>query len=191
MHYIPKWTEIAVTGAIIAAGFALFGLAVKYLPIFPAERAPQEDGASPGRRNSCVGPCRRLSQIEDAGRDLLDSLSAKLICLLLLVMTGTFALLGYLNVRLHRQHLEAATLTSAERVSDVIKRSTSYYMLRNDREGCTTRLRPWPTSLAWCGFASSTKRARSATRRTHGRKSDTSWIKERRPVTDATCNRSP
>src|SRR5207237_10574416 len=63
------------------------------------------------------------------------SLSAKLISLLLLVMTGTFALLGYLNVRLHRQHLEAATLQSAERVSDVIKRSTSYYMLRNDREG--------------------------------------------------------
>jgi Ni/Fe-hydrogenase subunit HybB-like protein len=38
MHYVPKWTEIAVTGAIIAAGFALFGLAVKYLPIFPAEK---------------------------------------------------------------------------------------------------------------------------------------------------------
>ncbi len=37
MHYVPKWTEIAVTGAIIAVGFALFGLAVKYLPIFPAE----------------------------------------------------------------------------------------------------------------------------------------------------------
>ena len=36
-HYIPKWTELAVTGAIIAAGFALFGLAVKYLPIFPTE----------------------------------------------------------------------------------------------------------------------------------------------------------
>ena len=38
MHYIPKWTEVAITGAIIAAGFALFGLAVKYLPIFPAEQ---------------------------------------------------------------------------------------------------------------------------------------------------------
>jgi Ni/Fe-hydrogenase subunit HybB-like protein len=38
MHYVPKWTEIAVTGAIIAVGFALFGLAVKYLPIFPAEQ---------------------------------------------------------------------------------------------------------------------------------------------------------
>jgi Ni/Fe-hydrogenase subunit HybB-like protein len=37
MRYIPKWTEIAVTGAIIAAGFALFGLATKYLPIFPVE----------------------------------------------------------------------------------------------------------------------------------------------------------
>ncbi len=37
MHYVPKWTEIAVTGAIIGVGFALFGLAVKYLPIFPAE----------------------------------------------------------------------------------------------------------------------------------------------------------
>ncbi len=37
LRYIPKWTEVAVTGSIIAAGFALFGLAVKYLPIFPAE----------------------------------------------------------------------------------------------------------------------------------------------------------
>jgi len=41
MHYLPKWTEIAVTGAIIAAGFALFGLATKYLPIFPAEESPR------------------------------------------------------------------------------------------------------------------------------------------------------
>jgi Ni/Fe-hydrogenase subunit HybB-like protein len=36
-HYIPKWTEYAITAAIVAAGFALFGLAVKYLPIFPDE----------------------------------------------------------------------------------------------------------------------------------------------------------
>src|SRR5215475_9704330 len=73
----------------------------------------------------------------DRGRwkRLTHSLSAKLISLLLLVMTGIFALLGYLNIHLHRQHLEAATLASAERVSDVIKRTTSYYMLRNDREG--------------------------------------------------------
>jgi len=37
MHYIPKWTEMAVTAMIVAGGFALFGLAAKYLPIFPAE----------------------------------------------------------------------------------------------------------------------------------------------------------
>ena len=66
---------------------------------------------------------------------LSHSLSAKLISLLLAVMVVVFALLGYLNVQLHRQHLEAAALTSAERVSDVIKRTTTYYMLRNDREG--------------------------------------------------------
>lgn len=65
----------------------------------------------------------------------MHSLSAKLIALLLMLMLGIFGLLGYLNIRLHRQHLEAATLTSAERVSDVIKRSTTYYMLRNDRQG--------------------------------------------------------
>jgi Ni/Fe-hydrogenase subunit HybB-like protein len=37
VRYFPKWTELAITAAIIAAGFALFGLATKYLPIFPAE----------------------------------------------------------------------------------------------------------------------------------------------------------
>ena len=37
VRYFPKWTELAVTGMIIAAGFALFGMAVKYLPIFPRE----------------------------------------------------------------------------------------------------------------------------------------------------------
>ena len=36
-HYMPKWTEFSVTLMIIASGFALFGLAVKYLPIFPRE----------------------------------------------------------------------------------------------------------------------------------------------------------
>jgi hypothetical protein len=35
---MPKWTEFSVTLMIIAAGFALFGWAVKYLPIFPEER---------------------------------------------------------------------------------------------------------------------------------------------------------
>ncbi|HXY06255.1 MAG TPA: Ni/Fe-hydrogenase cytochrome b subunit [Terriglobales bacterium] len=48
-HYFPKWTELSVSGAIIAAGFALFGLAVKYLPIFPERRReadPQINGSA-------------------------------------------------------------------------------------------------------------------------------------------------
>ncbi len=63
------------------------------------------------------------------------TLSAKLNILLLGAMVAILALLGYLNVRLHREHLEQNTLTSAERVSDVIKHSTTDYMLHNDREG--------------------------------------------------------
>lgn len=78
-----------------------------------------------------IEPNQRMSQ----WKRLTHSISAKLIGSLLAAMIVIFALLGYLNTRLHRQHLEAATLTSAERVSDVIKRSTTYYMLRNDREG--------------------------------------------------------
>lgn len=62
------------------------------------------------------------------------TLSGKLIMLLLMALAVTFALLGYVNIRLHQHHLEAATLGAAERVGDTIKRTTSYHMLRNDRE---------------------------------------------------------
>ena len=66
---------------------------------------------------------------------LTHGLSAKLNLLLLGAMVVTFASLGYVNVRLHRLHLEQNTLLSAERISDVIKQSTTDYMLHNDREG--------------------------------------------------------
>jgi len=41
-HYVPKWTEFSVTLMIIAIGIALFGVAVKYLPIFPKEEHAEE-----------------------------------------------------------------------------------------------------------------------------------------------------
>lgn len=62
-------------------------------------------------------------------------LGTKLIVMLLGAMLFIFAELGYLTIRLQRQHMEAATLLSAERISDVIRRNTTEYMLRNDREG--------------------------------------------------------
>ena len=37
VNYFPSWTELAVTASIVAMGFVLFGLAVKYLKVFPAE----------------------------------------------------------------------------------------------------------------------------------------------------------
>ena len=63
------------------------------------------------------------------------SISAKLVILLVALMAAVFGFLGYLNIRLQRHQLERSTLASAERVSDVIKHSASYYMLRNQRDG--------------------------------------------------------
>jgi Ni/Fe-hydrogenase subunit HybB-like protein len=61
LHYVPKWTEIAVTGAIIAAGFALFGLATKYLPIFPVEPAPLQ------RTEAAAPPLTGVAMLDHAG----------------------------------------------------------------------------------------------------------------------------
>jgi len=44
-HYIPRWSEVAVTLSIVAAGFLIFRLIAQYFPIFEAhsvERAPAE-----------------------------------------------------------------------------------------------------------------------------------------------------
>ena len=44
-HYIPKWSEVAVTLSIVAAGFATFRVIAQYFPIFEAhshEHAPAE-----------------------------------------------------------------------------------------------------------------------------------------------------
>ncbi|HZT33704.1 MAG TPA: Ni/Fe-hydrogenase cytochrome b subunit [Bryobacteraceae bacterium] len=41
-HYIPKWTEIAVTLAIVAAGFAIFRVLAQHFPVFEAEQPAAE-----------------------------------------------------------------------------------------------------------------------------------------------------
>src|SRR5689334_14738628 len=35
-HYIPKWSEVAVTLSIVAAGFAIFHFIARYFPVFEA-----------------------------------------------------------------------------------------------------------------------------------------------------------
>ena len=66
---------------------------------------------------------------------LVGSLSGKLLVLLVSSMALAFGVLGYLDIQLHRRHLERTALADAARMSSVIKRNTSYYMLRNQRDG--------------------------------------------------------
>ena len=46
--YIPSWSELSVTFMIVATGFLLFGLAVKFLPVFPSQtKMPELSSRSP------------------------------------------------------------------------------------------------------------------------------------------------
>ncbi len=40
VHYVPKWTEIAVTLAVVALGFAIFRFAARHLPVFEEGKTP-------------------------------------------------------------------------------------------------------------------------------------------------------
>jgi two-component system NtrC family sensor kinase len=67
-------------------------------------------------------------------RRLTTSLATKLMACLVGSLALLFALFGYLNLRLHRQHLEETVFLSADRISDLIRRSIRYSMLRDQRE---------------------------------------------------------
>jgi Ni/Fe-hydrogenase subunit HybB-like protein len=34
-HYVPAWSELAITLMLVAIGFGVFSLAVKLLPVYP------------------------------------------------------------------------------------------------------------------------------------------------------------
>ena len=68
-------------------------------------------------------------------RRLGQSISAKLMVSIFVVLIIIFSLLGYFSIRAQRKHLEEAALLSAEQQSEVLRRSASRYMLRNDRIG--------------------------------------------------------
>src|SRR5262249_413371 len=75
------------------------------------------------------------SRAQSVWSNLTGSLSVALLVLLVALMAVVFGVLGILNIQLHRQHLERTTPADAARMSSVIKRNTSYYMLRNQRDG--------------------------------------------------------
>ncbi len=68
-------------------------------------------------------------------RRLGQSISAKLMVSIFVVLIIIFSLFGYFSIRDQRKHLEDAALVSAEQQSEVLRRSASRYMLNNDRIG--------------------------------------------------------
>ena len=60
-HYVPRWTEYSITLSIIAMGFFIFSMAVKYLPIFPEEEAHVPEPAfAPAPRTLAAEPVEEV-----------------------------------------------------------------------------------------------------------------------------------
>lgn len=61
-------------------------------------------------------------------------LAAKLAICVVVSTAAFFALFGYINLRVERAQMREFVVQSADRITDVILRSTRYEMMRNDRE---------------------------------------------------------
>ena len=61
-------------------------------------------------------------------------LAAKLAICVIASTAAFFALFGYINLRMERSNSEELVKQSADRIADVILRSTHYEMLHNDRD---------------------------------------------------------
>jgi two-component system, NtrC family, sensor kinase len=77
---------------------------------------------------------KHASRLWTALAGIGGSVGAKLFVLLAGSLLLVLGLLGYLNLRLHQNDLEELTLQSAESVSDIMKHSFEFSMMRNDRE---------------------------------------------------------
>jgi two-component system NtrC family sensor kinase len=67
-------------------------------------------------------------------------LAAKLAISVIACTTAFFALFGYINLRAERRQSENLVELSADRITDVIVRSTHYEMLQNDRAALHNRI---------------------------------------------------
>jgi two-component system NtrC family sensor kinase len=65
---------------------------------------------------------------------ITGDLAVKLAACLIVGILLPFALFGYWNLRLQRQHSEQIVLEWAHRISDLMRHGTRYQMLRNDRQ---------------------------------------------------------
>lgn len=72
---------------------------------------------------------------------LRAGLAVKLAASLVVSLALLFFVLGYLNLRWQRRQAEELVLQAAERISNVVRRSTRDQMLRNDREALARLVR--------------------------------------------------
>ena len=68
-------------------------------------------------------------------------LAAKLAICVVASTAAFFVLFGYVNLRIERGHSERLVEQSAERITDIILRSTRYQMMHNDREALHSMVR--------------------------------------------------
>ena len=66
--------------------------------------------------------------------NIIRLLGFKLFVLLMLLLIILFSFYMYLNLKLHTSHLMANVIANAYRTSDLIKKSTRYSMLKNQKE---------------------------------------------------------
>lgn len=75
-----------------------------------------------------------MSIIKTWNGNMRLGLAVKLAACVVAIFAAFVALFSYLSLREHRAHSEELVLQSADRITDVILRSTRYQMLHNDRE---------------------------------------------------------
>ncbi len=75
-----------------------------------------------------------MTSSEDAEHRVRFNLTVKLAVAVVASFVAFVAQVGYLSLREHRRHSEQLVLTSADRTTDLIQRSTQYQMLHNDRQ---------------------------------------------------------
>ena len=74
------------------------------------------------------------------GKTIRFGLAAKLALSVIASTTAFFALFGYINLRSERRQSENLVELSADRITNVIVRSTHYEMLKNDRAALNNRI---------------------------------------------------
>jgi len=96
---------------------------------------PQGPAGGSARSQGATSLPGALVRFCSGWRSLLpnQSIATKLLIVLVASMVATFGGLGLMNMRLARRNVEANTFRSASRMSEVVVRSGSHYMLRDDR----------------------------------------------------------